>query len=60
MADGAIEEFCLVAAAFDRAYWAKTVPGRTFTLKTIAEHGADDLKDVERYVRNSPIFYGIA
>ena len=43
MADGAVEEFCLIAAIFDPAYWGSTVSSQTFTLKQIVDGGTEDL-----------------
>ena len=43
MADGAVEEFCLIASVFDPAYWGRTVSSQTFTLKKIVDCGTEGL-----------------
>ena len=43
LADGAIADFCMVAADFDKSYWLRTVDTQSLTIKQIVNENADTL-----------------
>lgn len=49
LADGAIEDLCLIAASIDPSYWEKLIASRIITLGKIMEDGPD--KVIEGQIR---------
>jgi len=43
LADGGIQEFCLLAANFDMKYWSKVAANRTFTIESLVRRGEADI-----------------
>jgi hypothetical protein len=50
LADGAIEDLCLIAADFDPAYWKKVISKQTVSLGKIIEDGTDCV--IERQIKS--------